>query len=201
MTYTTAIILLVIILFLLAHPLKKLYLYCEGDQAQAVQSPSLETSQTWLDIVLGNLLQVALPAWTGGWTRWPWSPFPTSAILWFCEFLCSYAYIDDNRLSIFPWRKKITGGQVGTVEIQEGSWPWSQGKCPYSCWAGASWDIYMGAKSRSKGEFLCLWLWAVQHWWIKLSQMKDFPPFHMEALTPNLQKIHSPVLFVTAQLL
>lgn len=48
MTYITASMLLVLVLFPLAHPLKKTQqsFYCEGDGPQAVEPPRLETSKT-----------------------------------------------------------------------------------------------------------------------------------------------------------
>lgn len=116
MTYITASMLLVLVLFPLAHPLKK----PNNLFTVRVTDHRLWSLHAW---------RHPKPDWTWSWAtncRWPslleqgvalddlQRFLPTSAILWFCEFLCLYAYIGDKRLIFsFSLEEKAHRGTCG----------------------------------------------------------------------------------------
>lgn len=105
--------------------------YCEGGLSsgtgctQAVESLSLETQN-----LPGYEPRRRAPGWSRQSSKVP-SQLSHSVIL-FISLLC--ACVDDNRFRLCPLRRKITGGRVIPLEIQEGSWPSSWKEWPHSYW-------------------------------------------------------------------
>lgn len=99
---------------------KEVSFYCEGDCAQAGNSPLLETSKKLTGHGHGQSAVGDPPCLSRGLdqmtSRSPLPPQP------FCD-----AHIDDNRLTLFL-EEKDHRAHVGPEEIQESSWPGSWGQ-------------------------------------------------------------------------